>query len=307
MPDDNVNENNQELQNAPETAKKPEEEKENPEEEAPRPPSKIYKAISRIFFLFLLLSLGVATFLSVLTLDFLDIVQFRYNVPQEWRSKWPLAPYYDFVQLHQLPEEERYQQLMIRQQQRFEREIVQGNKELEQRADELEKSYRALIKTQKERYNRQMENLRQEQEQLVLDQKQIEAEKADLAKRKKSIDELSNKLASEAVNIESSLIRFMEDEQRLEQVRKIAAVMDAGALANIFNEVPENQLIYDIVSGLPPAHAGKVLSMMDTEKAGQILELGQEPLTLPEPGPSRSYIPPGLTNLIASTQANLRN
>ncbi|MGM0600537.1 MAG: hypothetical protein ACQETH_12065 [Candidatus Rifleibacteriota bacterium] len=306
MPDDNLKGNNQEVQDSPEKAKNAEQKNENTEE-VPRKPSKIYKAISRIFFLFLLLSLGVATFLSALTLDFLDIVQFRYNIPEEWRSKWPLESYYDFVQLHQLPEEERYQQLMIKQQERFDREIVQGNKELEQRAEELEKSYRALIKTQKERFNRQMEKLRQEQEQLLLDKKQFKAEKADLTKRKESIDELTNKLASEAANIESSLIRFMEDDQRLEQVRKIAAVMDAGALANIFDDLPENELIYDIVSGLPPAHAGKILSMMDNEKAGQILELGQEPLTLPEPGPSRSYIPPGLTNLIASTQANLRD
>lgn len=283
-----------------------EEKKEKEEGEAPREPSRIYKALSKLFFIFLLFSLAVATFLSVLTLDFLDLVPFRYKLPENWRNKWPLAPYYDFVQLHQLPEEERYQQLMIQQQQRFEREIVQGNKDLERRANELEQSYRALIRTQKERYNHQMEELRKQQEELLLKQKKFEEEKKDFDQRKAAVDVLSKQLASEAANLEASLIRFMEEGQRLEQVRRIAAVMDAGALANIFNDVADDQLIYDIVTGLPPTHAGRVLSLMDAEKSGKIMKLGQNALTLPEPGPARTYIPPSLQNLIASSQAILR-
>lgn len=283
-----------------------EEKKESEENKESREPSRIYKALSRMFFLFLLFSLGIATFLSVLTLDFLDLVPLRYKVPQEWRSKWPLAPYYDFVQLHQLPEEERYQQLMIKQQERFNREIVQGNKDLQKRADELEQTYRGLIRTQKERYNNQMEELRKQQEAMLLEKNKLEEEKKDFATRKEAVDVLSKQLASEAANLESSLIRFMEEGQRLEQVRRIAAVMDAGSLANIFNEVADNQLIYDIIGGLPPTHAGRVLALMDAEKSGKIMKLGQNAISLPPPGPSRTYIPPSLQNLIASSQAILR-
>lgn len=283
-----------------------EEKKDSEENEAPKEPSRIFKAISKMFFLFLLFSLGVAVFLSILTLDFLDLVPFRYKIPENWRNKWPLAPYYDFVQLHQLPEEERYQQLMIKQQERFEREIVQGNKDLEARAKELEESYRALIRTQKERYNNQMQDLRKQQEELLLAQKKFAEEKQDFDSRKAAVDDLSKKLASEAANLEASLIRFMEEGNRLEQIRRIAAVMDAGSLANIFNEVADDQLIYDIVTGLPPTHAGRVLALMDSEKSGKIMKLGQNAVTLPPPGPSRTYIPPSLQNLIASSQAILR-
>jgi flagellar motility protein MotE (MotC chaperone) len=205
-----------------------------------------------------------------------------------------------------LPEEERYQQLMIKQQERFEREIVQGNKDLEARAKELEESYRALIRTQKERYNNQMQDLRRQQEELLLAQKKFSEEKQDFDSRKAAVDDLSKKLASEAANLEASLIRFMEEGNRLEQVRRIAAVMDAGSLANIFNEVADDQLIYDIVTGLPPTHAGRVLALMDSEKSGKIMKLGQNAVALPPPGPARTYIPPSLQNLIASSQAILR-
>lgn len=308
MPDNELNNQNQQNQEQ-ENALKPSAEgqaKNKEEAEEPGEPSKIFKAISQLFFLFLLFSLGVATFLTALTLDFLDILPFRYKIPENYRSKWPLSEYYDFVQLHQLPEEERYQQLLIKQQQRFEREIVQGNKDLERRARELEESYRALIKTQKERHSNSMEKLRREQEELLLKQKEFEAEKQKFDSKKKAVDDLSKQLASEAAKLESSLIRFMEEGQRLEQVRRIATVMDASALANIFNEVADNELIYDIISGLPPIQAGRVLALMDNEKAGKIMKLGQVPLTLPEPGPSRTYIPPSLQNLIASSEALLR-
>ncbi|GAB4275828.1 MAG: hypothetical protein Kow0029_17230 [Candidatus Rifleibacteriota bacterium] len=281
--------------------------KENSEgEQEKKEPSKIFKLIGQLFYLFLLFALGVAIFLSILTLDFLDIIQFRYKLPESWRSKWPLSEYYDFVQLHQLPEEERYQQMMIKQQERFEREIIQGNKELERRSKELEESYRALIRTQKERYNKTMEDLRKQQEEFLQEKTKFEEEKKELEERKKSIDQLSRQLASEAANLESSLIRFMEEGQRIETVRRIAAVMDPGSLAGIFNEVPDDKLIYDILSGLPPVHAGKVLSIMDSEKAGKIMKLGEQPVTLPPPGPSRTYIPQSLQNLIASSQSLLR-
>jgi flagellar motility protein MotE (MotC chaperone) len=261
-----------------------------------------------MFFVFLLLSLGIAVFLSVLTLDFLDILTFRYKIPEKWRQKWPLAPYYDFVQLHQLPEEERYQQLMIKQQQRFEREIVQGNEDLKKRSEELENSYRALIRTQKERYNNSMKKLRAEQEKLLLESKELEAEKEKFKSKKQAVHELSQKLASEAASLQSSLIKFMEEGQRLEQVRRIATVMEPQPLANIFNEVADNKLIYDIISGLPPVHAARILGQMDVEKAGQIMRLGQEPMVLPEPGgPARTYIPPALANLVASSQALLND
>jgi flagellar motility protein MotE (MotC chaperone) len=282
-----------------------------PDGEEPPPPKKepsgLYKAISKIFFLFLLGSLGVATFLSVLTLDFLDLYQFRYNIPEPWRKQWPLNAYYDFVQLHQLPEEERYQQLIIKEQQRYDRIITQGSKELEERSKALEESYKNLIRSQKERYNSSMEELRKQQEDFLKEKKAFEETSKDLDVRKEAIDELSKQLASEALNVESSLIKFMEEENKMKQVQTIAEAMDPRSLGTIFDEVTDDQLIYDIIRGLSPIQAGKVLSTMDPEKAGKIMKLGQNQIKLPPPGgPSRSYIPPSLQGLIASSQAQLR-
>ena len=270
-------------------------------------PSKLYKAIQKLIFLFLLGSLGVATFLTALTLDFLDIYQFRYNIPKKWQERWPLDKYYDFVQLHQLPEEERYQQLILAEQERFDRVITQGSKELTERAEKLEESYRNLVRSQKERHNKAMAELRIQQEELLRDRKEFDELKKDLDVRKEAIDTLSKQLASEATNLQSSLIKFMEEENRMKQVQRIAAVMEPSALGTIFDEVPDDKLIYDIISGMPPIQAGKVLSVMDAEKAGKIMKLGQNKLKLPKPGADRSYMPPSLQNLIASSQANLRD
>ncbi|KAF1082230.1 MAG: hypothetical protein GQF41_1870 [Candidatus Rifleibacterium amylolyticum] len=289
---------------APAAKTAPSDKQESSKEE--RKPSKIFLALSRLMYMFLLASLGVALFLSALTLDFLNIYTFRHRIPEEWRKTWPFEPYFDFVQLHQLPEEERYQQLMLQEQERFNRLITQGSRDLEARAKALEDSYRGLIRSQKEQYTREMEELRKLREELALEQKKFADEKADLDKRKAAIDELSNRLASETLNLESSLIRFMEQENRLDQVRSIAAQMEPKALSTIFDEVPDDKLIYEILSGLNPQHSGKVLGFMDPEKAGKIMKIGQQPLALPTPGPSRTYVPPSLQNLIDDTQANLR-
>ncbi len=271
-----------------------------------RKPSRIFLALSRLMFMFLLASLGVAVFLSLMTLDFLNIYTFRHRIPENWRNSWPFEPYFDFVQLHQLPEEERYQQLILQEQERFNRLITQGSRDLETRAKSLEDSYRGLIRSQKEQYSREMEDLRKLREELILEQKKLTDDRADLEKRKAAIDELSNRLASETLNLESSLIRFMEQENRMDQVRIIAAQMEPKALSTIFNEVPDDKMIYEILSGLNPQHSGKILGFMDPEKAGKIMKIGQLPPSLPSPGPSRNYIPPSLQNLIDDTQANLR-
>lgn len=288
-------------------AEKPENQAVNQNEQPEqREPSRVFRALSRIFFLFLLGSLGVAIFLSALAIDFLDLYPFRHQIPENLRKYWPLTSYYDFVQLHQLPEEERYQQLILQEQERFNRLITEGSKDLERRARALEDSYRSLIRTQKEQQQRELEDLRKQRETLELEKKSFADSKVDIENRKGSIDELSQRLASETLNIESSLIRFMEQENRLDQVRSIAAQMEPKPLAKIFDEVPDDKLIYEILGGLQPSHSGKVLGLMDPEKAGKIMKLGQAPLSLPEPGPSRTYIPPSLQNLINDTQANLR-
>lgn len=276
------------------------------EEQPRREPSRIFKALSQIVFLFLLGALGVAVFLSLLTLDFLDIYRIRHSVPETWRGKWPFSQYFDFVQLHQLPEEERYQQLILQEQERFNTLITQGSRDLEQRAKSLEDSYRALIRSQKERHSQELEALRKQREELALESAKLQEGNKDLEKRKVAVDELSNRLASETLNLESSLIRFMEQENKMEQVRTIAAQMEPKALSTIFDEVPDDKLIYEILSGLKAPHAAKVLGGMDPEKAGKIMKLGQMPITLPPPGPARSYVPPSLQNLIDETQANLR-
>ena len=297
MPENDVSQNGN---NRPAAAQ------ENNEQAQVRPPSRIYLALSRIIYMFLLASLGVATFLTVLTMDFLQIYPFRYKIPEEYRNYWPLSAYYDFVQLHQLPEEERYQQLILQEQERFNRLITEGSRDLERRAVSLEDSYRALMRTQKEQHQRELEELRKQRETIELEKKKLADDRQDLEDRKVAVDELSQRLASETLNIESSLIRFMEKENRLDQVRSIAAQMEPKALARIFDDVPDDQLIYDILGGLQPSHSGKVLGGMDPEKAGRIMKLGKSPMTLPEPGPSRNYIPPSLQNLINDTQANLR-
>jgi len=275
-------------------------------EQPVKPPSKLFKVLGQILYLFLLASLGVATFLSILTLDFLEIYPFRNKIPEELRKYWPLAPYYDFVQLHQLPEEERYQQLIHQEQERYNRIITQGSRDLETRAKTLEESYRNLIRTQKEQHQREMEELRKQREAFEVEKKQLADDRQDLENRKVAVDELSQRLASETLNLESSLIRFMEKENRLDQVRGIAAQMDPNALGRIFNDVPDDKLIYDILAGMQPVHSGRVLGSMEPEKAGRILKLGNLPQSLPEPGPARSYVPPSLQNLIDDTQNNLR-
>jgi flagellar motility protein MotE (MotC chaperone) len=151
-----------------------------------------------------------------------------------------------------------------------------------------------------------MEELRKQREEMMLEKKKLEDERKDLENRKVAVDELSRKLASETLNLESSLIRFMEQDNKMDQVRSIAAQMEPKSLSTIFDEVPDDKMIYEILSGLPPLHAGKILGGMDPEKAGKIMKLGQQPITLPPPGPARSYVPPSLQNLIDETQANLR-
>ena len=276
------------------------------EEEEKKEPSKIFKFISAIFNLFLLCALGISLALMLFSLDFLDILVFRNSIPEKLRKGWPLEAYYEFVKLHQLPEEERYQQLIYAEQSKYNKLMADGNKNLETRAKELEESYRALIRTQKEQNRLDQEALRRKQEEVALQQKKLEDGLADLEKRKKAVDELSDRLASEALNIESSLIRFMEKENRLDQVCAIAAQMEPKALAKVFDEVPDDQLIYDIMGGLQPSHSAKTLAHMDPEKAGKIMKISNNPLTLPPPGAPRSYIPQTLTNLIEETQANRR-
>ena len=266
-------------------------------------PSAFASFINTLIYIFLLGSVGVAFVLLLFSLDFLDLVVFRHSIPEEYRKGWPLEAYYEFVKLHQLPDEERYQQMIYNEQKRYNQLITDGNKDLEQRAKALEESYKALVRTQKEQYKLDQEALRRKQEDLALQQKKFNDDRIALDKRKKELDDLSNRLASEALNIESSLIRFMERENRLDQVCAIAAQMEPKALARVFDEVPDDQLIYDIMGGLQASHSAKTLANMDAEKAGKIMRMSNNPVTLPEPGPARSYVPQSLNNLIDETQA----
>ncbi len=271
---------------------------ENGQEKSP-----LYKFLSTIFYIFLICSLGATLLLVLFSLDFLDIFVFRHSIPEKYRKGWPLEAYYEFIKLHQLPEEERYQQMIYTEQNRYNQLISAGNKDLEARAKALEESYRALVRTQKEQYKLDQEDLRKKQEELALERKKLKDDKEAFEKRKKELDDLSNRLASEALNIESSLIRFMEKENRLDQICAIAAQMEPKALAKVFDEVPDDQLIYDIMGGLQPSHSAKTLANMDAEKAGKIVKISNNPLTLPEPGPARSYVPQSLNNLVEETQA----
>lgn len=268
--------------------------------------SKLFKLLSNMFYAFLLASLALAIALTALTIDFLDIIRFRHHIPEALKQIRPFSSYIDFVKLHQLPEEEKYQEMMYRMQQRYDRKITQRSKELDRRAEELESSYRTLMRTHRERHGSEQQSLQEAREELENKQKELEEREAKLEEREKSVQQISRRLASEAIALESSLIKFMEDDNRLGQVQSIAASMDPEALGIIFDGVRDDRLLYDILSGIPPDHAARVLASMDAENAGRILRAGQQPLQLPEPGgPTRDYIPPGLQNLIEETQNNL--
>ena len=158
---------------------KPAAAQEDTEQAQIRPPSRIYLALSRIIYMFLLASLGVATFLTVLTLDFLQIYPFRYKIPEEYR-KYVLSRHTMTLFSHQLPEEERYQQLILQEQERFNRLITEGSRDLERRAVSLEESYRALMRTQKEQHQRELEELRKQRETIELEKKNLAKERQDL-------------------------------------------------------------------------------------------------------------------------------
>ncbi len=286
------------------------------EEPGEATPSRFFRALMALLNVLLV---GIFTGLGVLTLlmvDFLDIVQFRYMVPTSIRQRWPLAKYYDFVKLHQLPDEERYQELIFRERKRYDQMMKDGQEELEHRAHDLDLAYRGLIASQQadlpkrhkeldDEYRKRQEELRAMQEDLLKEKKLIEDLKQDLNVRKEAMDLLSRQLASEALTLESSLIRFMEDENRLKPVQNIAATMDPRSMAGILDEVSDNKMIFEILKGIPPDKSALILGFMDPEKAGKILRISQNQPQLPLSGP-RSYVPPSLQNLIASTQANLR-
>lgn len=269
-------------------------------------PSRLYRALSTVMYLMLLGIFGVTLVAALFTLDFLDILQFRYRIPEALRQRWPLSSYYSFVALHQLPDEERFKELMRRRQQEFDELIARGHADIARRNRELEEAYQNLAKAQEEAYQRRQRELDAVQEELLKQKKQIEDLRQDLEARKAGVDILARQVASEAASLESSLIRFMEEENRLRPVQEIAAAMNPRALAAILDEVPDNKLIYDILKGVAPEVSAAVLGFMDPEKAGKILKISKQPPQLPEPGPARSYIPPSLSNLVASAAANLR-
>jgi len=268
--------------------------------------SRFYRALSTIMYLFLLGIFGVVSLLFLFALDFLDVFQFRYKLPLQYRQSWPLSTYFDFVALHQMPDEERYRELMRRRKQEFDDLMIKGGSNIEKRSHELEESFRALVRVQEEAYKNRQHELDGVQEELLKQKKLNEDLKQDLAARKAGIDMLSRQIASEAASLESSLIRFMEEENKLRPVQEIAAAMDPKSIAAILDEVSDNVLIYNLLKGVQADKSALILSFMDPEKAGKILKISKAPPTLPEPGPSRSYIPPGLQDLLASSQANLR-
>lgn len=269
-------------------------------------PSRLFRALTSILYLGLLgvFTLTLVTFLFAL--DFLDILQFRYRLPLAWRTKWPLSGYYDFVAMHQLPDEERFAEQMRRRKQEFDDLMARSNADITRRNRELEEAYQNLARVQDESYQKRQRELDAVQEELLRQKKLIEDMKQDLDARKAGVDILARQVASEAASLESSLIRFMEEENRLRPVQDIAATMEPQAIGAILDEVPDNVLIYNILKGIPADRSAMILAFMDPEKAGKILKISKNPPTLPDPGPSRSYIPPGLQDLVASTTANLR-
>jgi flagellar motility protein MotE (MotC chaperone) len=265
--------------------------------------SRFFGAISGLMYLASLAMLGAVLLAFVLMLDFMDVFQIRYSIPPEARMRWPISAYFDFVRLHQLPMEQRFDAILTREKDRYDQLIGQEAKDLRTRADQLEASYKELVKSQQEDFRKRKAQLDLVEVEIAKAREALEKEKADLQKRKAAIDLLSAQLASEAVNVESSLIRFMEEENRLKPVQEMTASMDPRAVAGMFDEVTDNKLIYDILKGIPPERGALILSFMDPEKAGKIVKMSTVQPTLPPP--SRSYVPPDLKSLVDTAQKGL--
>lgn len=264
--------------------------------------SPLYLAFINVlsFFLYLVFFISLVAFLLVL--DFLDIIQFRYKIPEKFREKWPLRSYYDFVRLHQLPNEERYQELIRRKYKEYTELLAKVQNQLENKNLELEKSYQELIKKHDELYKKRHKELDAIEQELLKQKSELEELRKNLENKQNALDAIAKRLASEAVSIQSSLIRFMDNENRLKQVQNIAANMNPRNMANILNEVSDNNLIYDILKGLPPESAANILNFMDPEKAGKVLKIAKNPPILPEPYPysQTNLILPNIQDLLAS-------
>jgi flagellar motility protein MotE (MotC chaperone) len=272
-----------------------------------QPPSALFIMLSNILFVVLLVLLGLTVTVGVFTLDFLDIYTFRYNIPEGYRKSWPLSSYYDFVQRHQLPEEQKYHEMMLDMRSELNELLTKSDKDLQTRAKQLEDSYRALIKTQNEIHSKAMKDINQRELELKSEKTRLEKEKSEFEIKRSKNEELAHKLASETANVESSLIKFMENQNRLDQICSIAAQMNPKSVAKIFDELPDDKLIYDIMGGLQPSHSAKVLSEMDAEKASKVMRIGNQPITLPEPNQRPSYVPAGLQSLLNETATNAAN
>ncbi len=289
----------------PETSEKPAEGVTAAEIAPPSRISRLFNAILKVVFVG---TLGLIAALSVallFMLDFLDVVQWRYKIPERYRESTPLKQYYDFVKRHQMPDEERFRLALREEQENTRRLLLEGTDALQSKAREQSQKFDELVKFQQEKYRQDQQKIATLQEETVRERQRVEALARDLEARKAGIDLLSQQIASEAAQIEASLIQFMENEKRLEPLQQIASMMDPLALAQVFNETSDNKLIYDVLQGMPPETAARVLAGMDAEKASKIVRIAKEPPTLPRPG-SRPYIPPTLANLVASSQANLR-
>ncbi|MBF0410048.1 MAG: hypothetical protein HQM10_22080 [Candidatus Riflebacteria bacterium] len=285
----------------------PEEIKEIPlTEEEKEKRSRYFNAITNVIFFCLLGLLGILGISAVFMLDFLDLISIRHKIPEEYRKYPPLVWYYDFVKLNQLPTEERLQEIIKREQKKYNDLIVSGSSDLQKRSQELENAYKELIRSQEEKYKKRHQELLAMQEDILKEKKRLEELKADLEMRKGTIDVLSRNLASEAMNIESSLAKLMQEESRLKPIQDMASSMNPKDMATIFDEVSDNMLIYRILKGIAPDRSSYILSNMDPEKAGKIIKISQSPPTLPPPDDPGQGIPSSLRNLVASAQANLR-
>lgn len=273
-------------------------------EEQPTRWSRPFALLQRLFaigltatFVFLLATL-------ILVLDFLDLLQFRYRVPEDWRQKWPIHHYYELVRRHQLPDEERFRLMIQEERDRYARLMQEGSESLKQKAQEQERNFSELIRFQQEKARTEQQRALSLTEDNLREKQRLETLARDLEMRKQAVDLLTQQVASEAAMLEASLIQFMEHENRLRSVQKIASMMDPIALATILNEVSDNQLIYNVLQGVPPPTAGRVLGAMDPEKAGKIIKMSEMPPSLPRGG--RPYLPASLQNLVASSQSLLR-
>ena len=276
-----------------------------PAEPEPLPPSRVsrfFGAVLSVFYAGLVLASILLFLLFILTMDFLDIVQFRYLVPEKVREKWPISAYYEFVKYHQLPDEERLLESVKIEKEKYNKMAVSDSADLKRRREELEKDYLDLMQKGKEYLRKVEEDLNKEKEEVRREREKLEKVKTDMVASESALETKSKEIEFNNLDTRLRQAKLKEEGDRLKPMQEMTSAMDPRAVATVFDEVSDSKLIYDILKGMPPERSALILSFMDPERAGKIVKMTSIPTDLPGPmGGSKSP-----NTLGATAQPNLR-